>query len=103
MKEEVEGSKREDMLSTDRGYKVTKTVHIMRDALRYYKEHVGMEQGTFLFIDEFIERAMVPFLFIYMQGVKRGKEITETSIFLTHEEYRGLMGEENIEDGPTGD
>ena len=101
MKEEIDGPERDTMLSQTGGFKTTKAVHILRDALRYYKDNAGLEQSTFLFLDEFLEKAMVPYLFIYMQGMKRGKEITEAETFLTREEYQGLMGtyeEEEKED-----
>lgn len=92
MEKKIDGPRRDDMLSTEGGFKATKAIHILRDALRYYKNNAGLEQGTFLFLDEFLEKAMIPYLFIYAQGMKRGKEITEAETFLTIEEYRGLMG-----------
>lgn len=93
-----EGEKREEMLSKEGGFHSTKAVHYLLDALHYYRDNAGLEQGTFLFLEETLNAAIGPYLFIYSQGMKRGLEVGREDCFLTVEEYQGLMGEEEEND-----
>lgn len=89
-----EGEKREEMLSKEGGFHSTKAVHYLQEALLYYRDNAGMEQGTFLFLDETLKAAIGPYIFIYAQGMKRGIEIGRKDCFLTTEEYWELMRED---------
>ena len=99
MKEEIPGEIRDEMTSREGGFHSSKAAYYLKSALQYYKDNAGMEQGKFLFLEEFLETAVNPYLYIYAQGLKRGMEVGQKNCVLTTDEYRDLMGFNEEENG----
>ena len=85
---------RDEMLSREGGFHDIKAVHFLQDTLRYYRDNAGLEQGKFLLLEETINAAIAPYMWVYLKGVKHGRDLALKETFLTFEEYEELMGDE---------
>ena len=94
MKPEEQDENAERMYEkTPGGYKETKALHTLLAAIEFHFKQGGMERGEYIFLKEFIQTAIIPIHYIWVQGLRRGHELSEMECFMTNEEYNGLMGD----------